>query len=414
MLDALSRVGALRHEIELDNGRRPDFELTLAGEAAGAVVIGDVTAVSDAGLDALNPVETLSDELTRLARKAGLDPNRFGYDVRGDRQGRRGHGRMKLAIPPRGQLMPILQREIPPWMRQLAAHPEQPGRLEYAQDGVAFTLTYKPDQRYASGGYLSYDVAASKTKNPLFSALKEKRDQLRGAPDDAFRLVVACDGDCAILQQSSWSRPPDTYTAREIAQDFLRQTESVDAVLLVRIEERRQPMGPRSDLRVAGEWIAKPATEGDRRRPEAMAALDSAMQAAVKLLPTPMRTAYNAVKRCREPGVGPDMIGGYSMGNGEISLSARALQRLLAGEISVEQFVEAHDWNNERHGGNPFERATRQGKMIAAVDVEGAGDKDDDWLTFRFRWDPAAGPFRRPNDGPGVDLIRMTPSGGES
>jgi hypothetical protein len=54
MLDALSRVGGLRHEVELSNGRRRDFELTINTEAEDVVVIGDVTAVSDAGLDEQN------------------------------------------------------------------------------------------------------------------------------------------------------------------------------------------------------------------------------------------------------------------------------------------------------------------------------------------------------------------------
>ncbi|MHB8283503.1 MAG: hypothetical protein ACYDD1_02395 [Caulobacteraceae bacterium] len=409
MLDGLSRAGDLRHEIALQNGRRPDFEMTLGNVSQSTLVIGDITAVSDAGLDAQNPVDILSDELTRLARKAGLDPNRFGYDVRGEQQGRLGLGRMKLNLPSRGALLAILQREVSPWMRTLAAQPDQAGQFAYNQDGVGFVLSYKPNQRYASGGYPSYTVAVSKTKNPLFSALKEKRDQLRGAPDDALRVIIACDGDCDILQQAPWSRPPATFTAREVVQDFLRQTEQVDAVLLVRLEQIHRQIGPRFDLRLASDWIAKPATPSGRRSAEALDAAAAAMQAAVKLLPKPVLTAQNAVIRCQHSRVGPDMIGGYSMGNGAISLSARALQRLLAGELTVEQFAEAHDWNNLRYGGNPFERAARQGKMIAAVDVEEAGDKDDDWLTFRLRWDPAAAPFKTPHADIGADLIGAPP-----
>lgn len=84
MLNALAGVGELRHEVELQNGRRPDIELTITPENGEPfMIIGDVASVSDAGLDEQNPVSVLSNELSRLVTKAGLNPNHFGYDVRG-------------------------------------------------------------------------------------------------------------------------------------------------------------------------------------------------------------------------------------------------------------------------------------------------------------------------------------------
>ena len=66
ILDAMSRVGKLRHEVPLANGSRPDFEL--ATEADGGrelLVVGDITAVSDAWLDEQNPVNVLFEEVGR-------------------------------------------------------------------------------------------------------------------------------------------------------------------------------------------------------------------------------------------------------------------------------------------------------------------------------------------------------------
>jgi hypothetical protein len=85
------------------------------------------------------------------------------------------------------------------------------------------------------------------------------------------------------------------------------------------------------------------------------------------------------------------------MDNGSISLSSRALQRLLAGELTVDEFVAAHGWNDKPGTGNPFARMSRAGRMISKIDIEGAGDKDDDWLTFNFgSTEPAAAPFCLP------------------
>jgi hypothetical protein len=81
-----------------------------------------------------------------------------------------------------------------------------------------------------------------------------------------------------------------------------------------------------------------------------------------------------------------------------VRLSSRALQRLLAGEITVNDFIAAHGWNDGRGPSNPFARMARSGRMISKIEVEGAGDKDDDWLTFSFGpTDPALAPFCVPS-----------------
>ena len=86
------------------------------------------------------------------------------------------------------------------------------------------------------------------------------------------------------------------------------------------------------------------------------------------------------------------------MNDHSISLSSRALQRLLAGEITGSEFISAHGWNDTHGPSNPFARAARSGQMITKIEIQGAGDHDDDWLTFSFGPpDPAAAPFCVPS-----------------
>jgi hypothetical protein len=87
------------------------------------------------------------------------------------------------------------------------------------------------------------------------------------------------------------------------------------------------------------------------------------------------------------------MIGGYQRTGNGIRVSARAVQRLLAGQITREEFAEAHGWSGQDAMQNPFSLALGRGEMIKAARVESAGDQDDDWLEFQFARDAAVGDF---------------------
>ena len=154
-LAALSRIGAIRHEITLPSGRRPDFGLNCERYA----IVGDITSVSDAGRHDENPVDMLEYQIRRLAIRHNLNANYFHC----------------------------------------------------------------------------YDDATSLTKNPIFKALEKKAHQLRTAPSNAVRLVIACDAGCAPFR--AWTAPRH-YSAQEIAADFLRQRlhNSIDLVLLATVD----------------------------------------------------------------------------------------------------------------------------------------------------------------------------------
>lgn len=399
MLNALAGVGELRHEVELQNGRRPDIELTVTPKNGKPfMIIGDVASVSDAGLDEQNPVSVLSNELSRLVTKAGLNPNHFGYDVRGEREGSYGDSRVKLLLPSKTLLLALMRAEVPPWISRIKVAPHQFHSQDFSSSDANFSLTYDPTQRYARGGHLSYDVATSREKNPLYRALKGKVNQLKQAPSAALRLIIACDGDCALLRQSSLMRTPGTFTAREVVENFLRKNSSIDAVLLVTIDEQRQVLASTTTFCMKYDLVvAPPQARSSRMTPVAIAALDTVLREGLQRIPTPVLSTYNAVTRCRTQEVGPDMIGRFKMANGEVSLSSRALLRLLAGEISSSDFLEAHDWIKGSRFINPFAKAMISGQMISKVEVRGADENDDDWLTFSFgQPDPAAASFKVP------------------
>lgn len=185
VLDALSFVGALKHEICLPNGRRPDIELTLeAGSPDSAIkIVADVASVSDAGLDEQNPIKEFASEIRRLAVKFGLETGAFSWRVDGAADGPFRDRKMRLRLPPKAKLFALVRDEISPWMQSLQQARDETATFSKNSEDSAFEIKYHPGQLMSGGSYLSYDVAASLKKNPLYNALKAKARQLRDAPE---------------------------------------------------------------------------------------------------------------------------------------------------------------------------------------------------------------------------------------
>lgn len=118
------------------------------------------------------------------------------------------------------------------------------------------------------------------------------------------------------------------------------------------------------------------------------------LDASLKTMRAPLRAAYSAAVLCTRSDVGPDGIGDYTLRGDDITISSRALQRLLAGEISSEEFIRQHGWDSVEKP-NPFGRTFNLGQLISSAKVVDGGEQDDDSITFSFGWpDPAASPFR--------------------
>jgi len=394
-LSVISQQTQISHEVELEDGRRPDLEFTIANGATTLNIVGDVTAVSDAGLDEQNPVEFLSDEVSRLARKQGLSPNHFHCQVEGGQTGRPRREKIQLHLPSRGEISRIINENVAPFIQSLAASNVEKDAFQYSADGVAFTVSYNKSQRYAGMGYLAYDNSISATNNPIFRALRGKAKQLSAAPAGALKMIILCDGDCATMRMGPNGGSYRSVRPAAISTEFLRQNTSIDVVVLVQVITapmslwRRKAEHQLTVQIVFGEFAA-------RFDPGGLAQLEQLIEAAARTLPSPVLDSANAAIRCQQAGAGPDCIGGGEVAGDSIKISSRALHRLLAGEISQEDFFEIHRWDKPKSGSvlNPFQRLHRKGYMMTNLVIEDGGDLDDDWITFTFgRRDSAAGPF---------------------
>jgi hypothetical protein len=83
-------------------------------------------------------------------------------------------------------------------------------------------------------------VPKIKDRNPLYSALKAKAEQLRGA--GSITGVIVGDGDCFAF--SGRSAHWDEVSTKQIITEFLRQFTSIDFVLLLSVRESRHGWAP--------------------------------------------------------------------------------------------------------------------------------------------------------------------------
>ena len=117
------------------------------------------------------------------------------------------------------------------------------------------------------------------------------------------------------------------------------------------------------------------------------------------LLPAPYLSGYEARSWHEQGMFSPQARGQYlptSMSIGRqsmtVRISARALQELMAGRLTAEEF---ENWTAGRP--NPFEQHLALGWTISSVSFEPKNaDADDDYLTFTFKNDPAATSLRLP------------------
>ena len=112
-------------------------------------------------------------------------------------------------------------------------------RVEIDNEDAGIDLIINPTSSpYSGGSFASYDVPQIKDRNPIFTALKGKASQLRGAT--GITGVIVGDGDCTALSDRPHYRNEVSATA--IAEDFFRQHSSMDFVLFLKVREKRHPM----------------------------------------------------------------------------------------------------------------------------------------------------------------------------
>lgn len=352
--------------------------------------IADITVVSDKTIEKDNPYDYFRFEFGRYAQKKNLTLGGFDFQVGGEAVGEEYSNRkMMLHLPPRKEIPTFIKKYFGELITAVAKNPNAPHSSEVVKDGIDVRVKYNPRNRETvTGGHPSYNIAYSRTRNPLANALKDKAKQLRKTEFNGAKGIICCDGGCGIFAKRRGGELH--YSHREIVEQFFRNNTSISFVVLVWVADEGWVMtnDQRREIQVA----VYSSAVADHKLSQTTYKL---VQKAVNSLPKPISTAINAVRAVEsenEKG-GASFYGGWSMKEKQIKLSSRTLVDLLAGRIEQEQFFKDHgsDSFNVR---NFFNKQLANGRMITELAIESTDEKDDDWIVIRFENpDPAISPF---------------------
>lgn len=128
----------------------------------------------------------------------------------------------------------------------------------------------------------------------IFKALKAKVEQLTSAPEGAVRLIILCDGNCGTMRSRLGSSM--SFSARAIAEDFLRQNRSIDLVLLVSVT-RSGYDSHKKELHLRCELVtARSGGHLTRLNSSALETVRLALDRAAATLPQPVLEPINAAR----------------------------------------------------------------------------------------------------------------------
>lgn len=388
VVHALQQLGEVQLETPLISGRRPD--IAFSGPIAFTT---DVTTVSDEGLDEANPFQDLMEKIEAAKTTLGLPIGGVDLQILEKEVLIAGGKKRQLRLPLRGRLDDLVHTSITPALKAQINAGEKVLRVVMDDAVAGFTLTIDPARSpYSTGGYGSYASPTVIDSNPLYSALKGKAKQLKGA--GGLTGVIVGDASTSSMREP-YGR--STLSPRDIALEFLRQHKSVGFVVMLTIQEsQRSVFGfPPPNRSVASMLVTRP---DEAARPS----LDSLFAAVVSLMPVPAMMPVNGALRAQEPGYDLGHHGAYEMQGSKIRVSARELVETLAGLRNFgddgAKYVEA---KRKRPSSEPnrieatFLRELKLGRLPVEIRViKGSEDDNDDWIEFEFgRSDPAIAPF---------------------
>jgi len=394
LLSALSKLGTLKYEPLLGGPRNPDILFSLETPLTGSF-LAEITTVSDKSADEENPIEELRNELSRLVKKRGLQPNHFSLTVGDDWQGIFHTGRNpRLKIPPKREFKSaVFTPKFDCFLSDIRASPREARAYDVKTARVDLTIRYDHRQRFSSASHLSYDIPYSLERNTVFKALDKKARQLRLSGFPGPLGIFLCDGGCHVLASS-----PRTFeiTAGDIIRRFLGMHPFICfvQVFVIAVEwdmargTRRLALQAR--LYEGRDFQTLPLRVRDVL-PKLVAHMpepeDDPASARSTLMRWPETKGYPFRGRC-------------TMTYKSAKFSARGLLDLLAGRVDQSEFLNHFGFTFGRESlprPNFFERLLREGRLIAGIGIERCPDKDDDWITITFSDpDPAITKFMPP------------------
>jgi hypothetical protein len=393
---AVTKTAGLEIDRPMGNKTPDIYSPDLLSDAPASI---DVAAISDAALSgqafmrrAAKIINSICDQILNGASTHlhYAFQERSGY-VRDD------HGRARFdrrrRVTEFFQMEPQLNTSLREWLEN--APPKQPLRLTSKDIDVVITWRESVHpllNTFCTMPSLAYDLR----NNPLYEVLQKKSSkQLQMVPVGVHRGIFLGDAGCQLFNNiDRVDGVKHTYSGRQVIEAFLADENTIDFVAVFSVRRAKEGSGDSSNNpRIWDFYLFDQKKASDKLDLSRLKHLRDA-------LPAPHLSGYEARSWHEQGMFSPQARGQYlppSMSTGQqsmtVRISARALQELMAGRLTTEEFE-----NQAAGRPNPFERQLALGWTISSVSFEPQNaDEDDDYLAFTFKDDPAAAALRLPD-----------------
>lgn len=402
VVNAFSKLGRIEHEP--DSGSRPDMVFS-SDLLPGITLVADIATVSDDGNELESSVEYFYNELESRLRAIGRGRGCVSVEIFDQFRSPDQKYRTRLALPPRSEFATeIFNSEFKKFLNAIKTEPDEVATYLVSTPETGLRIVYDPKEKSVTQTGLSYSQPNSRTKNPVYNALKTKSVQLKKSSIKGVRGIILCNGDCDLLNPQYKT----TFQRSElqlIVDEFLDKSSSVDLVLTIS-SEHDWLAAHQFDRKRDERFISVRVFPGERLK-EQKNAIDELAVRLMSSFPEPYNIPLNArsmLKRKHSPKTFKTNPGySFSMSRGKFdkySLSANTLLAYMAGEITFDEFSKIAGFikDGERKGnrlGNPFEEAIQAKRRIESARL--IEDRtDDSSIEFSFADDPAVSDFVNP------------------
>ncbi len=358
----------------------------------GERAVVEVTTLSDEELENRFPIDSLG--MLFYSRLKKLRTEHLGSFNVATIAEVRANGLPNLALPERKDMHKFMSsKEVKSFISAIAQAPTETRFFEYVVGASKTTVTFKPGAEFSYSSAAGYSARGYNDHNNgrLLKKLGKKVSQISASRLALPGIVVLCDADCRMLRdtkRASWEkegtfesiaqyiqgRPEVRYGAHGpwVQRGVPQQTTSLNAVLVLSIEETPYSQSQPIRRRLTGKLLENSANVKFSLSRESVDEFLHCFDQVPRIQRTPMNAKH----------ISPysDNTGGGSMSGNRIRLSLLCVQDLLAGKLSVEQFVAQNDFLAKQ-----IRREVDMGRCIsAATVVPSTDDEDDDWIEFDF------------------------------
>lgn len=397
VLNVFSKIGRVEHEPNLGTSRNIDLRFTHHEDQSQFVA--DITTVSDEGYEKETPLKAFEIEFWRHIKHAGLAFTGFGYSVEAHPQT---EAKTKLMLPEKKHFYEkIFNKQFKSFLREVKQNLGETRSYHALTDKTNIIITYDPERKGSwAEGYV-YTLATSKTQNPLYNALREKKQKQLGQIEfSGPKGIIVCDGGSHMFNARASGKYHPYFNAAEAINEFLRQYQSIDFVVMISVISANRGLArsnAKRPLRRVKVEIFPNKSFGTLSNK-----LKNSLSELVEYFPEPFNTPGGGRETIRQ-GFRPKKPQPFReclcVSDSEIRLCANNLFALLEGAVTQDRFFELSRFKDcyfgSTHVFNPFEHFHRLKKRIVEIRVE--EEHDSTYLVFKFDGpDPAISNFINP------------------